>query len=86
MNNLLSWLLFGLVIGVVASVIEDSRERGGNLGTIMLGVLGALMGGLTANVVLGTNISVFNFDTFSIAVIGSLFIIFVQRSIKRMEE
>ena len=85
MNNILSWLLFGLAIGVVASVIDETARRGGNLGTIILAVLGALMGGLIANVVLGSNMSSFNFGTFSVAVIGSLFIIFVQRSIKRME-
>ncbi|MFI5205333.1 MAG: GlsB/YeaQ/YmgE family stress response membrane protein [Candidatus Paceibacterales bacterium] len=85
MNNILSWLVFGLKIGVIASVIDKSARDGGNLGTIMLGVLGALVGGLLANVVLGTNLSYFNFGTFSIAIIGSLFLLFVQRSIKRVE-
>lgn len=85
MNNILSWLVFGLAIGVIASVIDETARKGGNLGTIMLAVLGALMGGLIANVVLGSSLASFNFDTFSIAVIGSLFIIFVQRSVKRME-
>ena len=43
--GILSWILFGLVIGIIAKVLMPGRDPGGFIVTILLGIAGALLGG-----------------------------------------
>lgn len=78
--SLLLWIVFGLVIGVIANVIDPYPSRGGLLGSIILGVLGAILGGVLGNLVFGINISRFNFASTAVAVLGSLVLLFISRT------
>ena len=42
---ILSWILFGLVVGVIAKLLMPGRDPGGFIVTILLGIAGALLGG-----------------------------------------
>jgi uncharacterized membrane protein YeaQ/YmgE (transglycosylase-associated protein family) len=42
---MLIWILFGLVVGVVAKLLMPVRDPGGLIITILLGIAGALLGG-----------------------------------------
>jgi uncharacterized membrane protein YeaQ/YmgE (transglycosylase-associated protein family) len=43
--GILAWILFGLVIGVIAKLLMPGRDPGGFIVTILLGIAGALVGG-----------------------------------------
>jgi uncharacterized membrane protein YeaQ/YmgE (transglycosylase-associated protein family) len=43
--DILLWILFGLVVGVVAKLLMPGRDPGGIILTVVLGVVGALLGG-----------------------------------------
>lgn len=43
--EILSWILFGLVVGVIAKLLMPGRDPGGFIVTILLGIAGALLGG-----------------------------------------
>lgn len=43
--GILGWVLFGLVVGIVAKFIMPGRDPGGIIITIILGIVGALIGG-----------------------------------------
>lgn len=43
--GILSWILFGLVVGVIAKLLMPGRDPGGFIITILLGIAGALIGG-----------------------------------------
>lgn len=45
MLTLLGWILFGLVVGVIAKLIMPGRDPGGFIVTILLGIAGAVIGG-----------------------------------------
>ena len=45
MTGLLGWILFGLVVGVVAKFLMPGRDGGGFIITTILGIVGALLGG-----------------------------------------
>ena len=52
--GIISWLLFGLLAGAAARILTPGRHpRLGCIGTIAVGMLGALIGGLIGDVVLG---------------------------------
>ena len=43
--SFLGWILFGLVVGVIAKLIMPGRDPGGFIVTILLGIAGAVIGG-----------------------------------------
>jgi len=45
MFGILGWIVFGLVVGVLAKLLMPGRDPGGMLVTIALGIAGALVGG-----------------------------------------
>ena len=45
MFGILGWIVFGLVVGVLAKLLMPGRDPGGMLVTIVLGIAGALVGG-----------------------------------------
>jgi uncharacterized membrane protein YeaQ/YmgE (transglycosylase-associated protein family) len=55
--GILSWILFGLVVGIIAKLLMPGRDPGGFIVTILLGVAGALLGGFVGRAMgfYGTN-------------------------------
>ncbi len=45
MGGLISWALFGLVVGIVAKLLMPGKDPGGIIVTALLGVVGAMLGG-----------------------------------------
>lgn len=43
--GILAWILFGLVVGIIAKLLMPGRDPGGFIITILLGIAGALVGG-----------------------------------------
>ena len=43
--DMLTWILFGLIVGLVAKLLMPGRDPGGFIITILLGVAGAMLGG-----------------------------------------
>lgn len=43
--GIIAWILFGLVVGVIAKLLMPGRDPGGFIVTILLGIAGALVGG-----------------------------------------
>lgn len=81
--NMLSWVLFGLIVGIVANAIDPGQNEGGIFGAILLGIAGALVGGFMANLLFGVNVSGFDLTSFIVAVAGSLVVLFGARALKR---
>jgi uncharacterized membrane protein YeaQ/YmgE (transglycosylase-associated protein family) len=46
MVGVLGWILFGLIVGVVAKFVMPGRDPGGFILTIVLGIVGAVLGGM----------------------------------------
>lgn len=43
--GILTWIVFGLIVGVVAKLMMPGRDPGGAVITILLGIVGAVVGG-----------------------------------------
>jgi uncharacterized membrane protein YeaQ/YmgE (transglycosylase-associated protein family) len=43
--GIISWILFGLVVGIIAKLLMPGRDPGGFIITILIGIAGALLGG-----------------------------------------
>jgi uncharacterized membrane protein YeaQ/YmgE (transglycosylase-associated protein family) len=45
MFSIIGWIIFGLIVGALAKLVMPGRDPGGILVTIVLGIVGALLGG-----------------------------------------
>ncbi len=82
--NILSWILFGAIVGIIANTVEPNPNRGGLIGAVILGILGAILGGFLGNMIFGVNVTGFNFPSFAIAAIGALLILLLGRAARRV--
>lgn len=78
--NIVTWVLFGLVVGIVANLLDPVSASRGWLGTIAVGILGSLLGGFLGDLIFGVGVTGFNLPSFILAVIGSLLVIFTNRT------
>ena len=49
--GILGWIVFGLIVGVVAKFLTPGHDPGGFIVTILIGIAGALIGGLLGRVI-----------------------------------
>jgi len=49
--HILLWILFGLVVGVIAKLLTPGREPGGFVVTTLLGIAGSLVGGFLGRLI-----------------------------------
>lgn len=79
--NILVWVIFGALAGWLAEMITKSSM--GLMGNIVLGIVGAFIGGFLANLLGGTGITGFNLYSILIAVLGASVLIFLARLLRR---
>ncbi len=77
--GLISWLVIGLIAGVLAKLIIPGEDPGGFLATIFIGMLGALVGGLIVGVFGGTGVSGINVWSILVATLGAIVLLAVFR-------
>ncbi|HZQ29578.1 MAG TPA: GlsB/YeaQ/YmgE family stress response membrane protein [Patescibacteria group bacterium] len=80
--SIIGWMIFGLIAGTIANAIDPRPSSGGIVGAIVLGIVGAMIGGFLANVFLGLDVTGFNLTSFVVAVAGSLLLLFVGRALR----
>lgn len=77
--GILLWIVFGALVGWIASLIMKSG--GGLLMDIVLGIVGAVVGGFIFNLFGGQGITGFNLYSIIVAVIGAIIVVWVGRLI-----
>lgn len=78
----LVWIGLGLVAGILAKWIMPGRDPGGVIITIVIGIVGALLGGfISAQLGLG-DLTGFDIRSVIIAVLGAVLLLFIYRRIK----
>ncbi len=78
--SIIVWMLLGLVAGVIAKMLMPGKDPGGLVVTIIIGIAGAIVGGVLWNLVTG-NDSYGDFDVGGvvIAVIGAMILLWGYR-------
>ena len=81
--GILALLVLGLLAGFVAKLILPGNDPGGLIVTMVIGVVGAFVGGFLASALGFGGLSGFDFRTFVIAVIGSILLLVLWRAVDR---
>ena len=82
--NLISWILLGGVAGLLASFITGGLEdRGGCLFNILIGILGAFVGGFLFRLIGGVSVTGFNLYSIIVSTIGAIIVIAILKAIRK---
>ena len=80
--GIISWIILGLIVGALAKWIMPGKDPGGIIITIVIGIVGALIGGFLSSLVgLGT-VTGLNLGSIIIALVGALILLWLYRLIK----
>jgi uncharacterized membrane protein YeaQ/YmgE (transglycosylase-associated protein family) len=81
--GILSWIVFGLIAGALAKLLMPGDDPGGIIITIIIGILGSVIGGFIAVQLGYGDITGFDFRSFVIAVLGALVLLGGYRLLKK---
>jgi uncharacterized membrane protein YeaQ/YmgE (transglycosylase-associated protein family) len=83
-TDIISWIVFGLAAGAVAKLLMPGKDPGGFVGTIVIGIVGALVGGYGAKILsVGQAVKPgFDLKSFAFAVVGAIILLIVYRFVK----
>jgi uncharacterized membrane protein YeaQ/YmgE (transglycosylase-associated protein family) len=78
--SIVLWILFGLIVGVIAKLLTPGREPGGFVLTMLLGIGGALLGGFVGRMI-GAYPSYQSTAGFFMSILGAVIILAVYHTI-----
>jgi len=81
MMSVIGWIVFGLIVGIIAKFLMPGRDPGGFIITTLLGIAGALVGGY-----LGRLLNLYGEGDpvgFIMAVLGSIVLLLIYRMASR---
>ena len=80
--GILSWIIFGLIAGILAKVIMPGKDPGGFIVTILIGIAGAMVGGFISTALGFGDVTGFNLGSLGIAIGGALLLLFGYRKLR----
>ncbi len=75
--GILTWIIFGLIAGAIAKMIMPGNQGMGWLMTIILGIVGAFVGGWVGSMIGWGTVEEFNLKGMFLAVIGALIVLWL---------
>jgi len=80
--GIIGWILLGLIAGAIAKAILPGDDPGGIIVTMLIGIAGAIVGGLIASALdIGDLDEFFDIGTWLIAIGGSLLLLLLYRAV-----
>ncbi|MFI7496804.1 GlsB/YeaQ/YmgE family stress response membrane protein [Kocuria sp. M4R2S49] len=76
--GIIGWIVLGLIAGALAKLIMPGNQGGGIIVTMILGIVGALLGGFIGSALFGVDISTFfSLTTWLLAIGGALIVLLI---------
>jgi uncharacterized membrane protein YeaQ/YmgE (transglycosylase-associated protein family) len=84
LTNLLIWILFGALAGWIASMVMGRNAQMGALANIVVGIVGALIGGFLMNAFGAPGVTGFNLYSILVAIGGAVVLLFIVGAVRRV--
>jgi uncharacterized membrane protein YeaQ/YmgE (transglycosylase-associated protein family) len=82
--GIIGWIILGLLAGAIAKAILPGKQGGGWIITLVLGVVGALLGGFIGSAVFGVGIEgFFDISTWLLAIGGAIIVLLIYGLVTR---
>jgi uncharacterized membrane protein YeaQ/YmgE (transglycosylase-associated protein family) len=79
--GILTWIIVGLIAGALAKLIMPGDDPGGFIVTIILGIVGAFVGGFVFNLLGGSGVTGFNIWSLIVATVGAIILLAIYRTV-----
>ncbi|MFZ2187810.1 MAG: GlsB/YeaQ/YmgE family stress response membrane protein [Candidatus Moraniibacteriota bacterium] len=80
--GILIWIIFGGLVGWVASLLMHTDNQQGILLNIVVGIVGAVLGGWIMTLFGQAGVSGFNLYSFIVALVGSVVLIYIAKALR----
>lgn len=78
--GILAWIVFGAIAGAIAAALMG--ERTGCLMNVIVGIIGAFVGGMLMNLFGGLPVTGFNLHSMIVAVLGAIVFLAILRALR----
>lgn len=80
--GILLWIVFGGIVGWVASLVMGTDSQQGLILNIIIGIVGAIIGGWMMSFFGESSVSGFNLYSFMVALLGAIVLITVVKALR----
>jgi uncharacterized membrane protein YeaQ/YmgE (transglycosylase-associated protein family) len=77
--GIIAWIVVGLIAGVLAKLIMPGDDPGGIIITILIGIVGAFVGGFVVQLLGGTGLTGFSIWSILVATLGAIILLAIYR-------
>ena len=81
--SIIAWIVLGALAGWIASLIMGTNSQQGCLTDIIVGIVGAFIGGFVMNFFGGGGVTGFNIPSIIVAVIGAVILLAVVKAVRK---
>lgn len=81
--NIILWIIFGALAGWIASIIMKTNPQQGFLMDVVVGIVGAFIGGFIMNAIGGAGVTGFNIGSLLVAIVGAIVLLFIVKTLRR---
>lgn len=81
--DIILWIIFGALAGWIASIIMQTNEEQGGIGNIIVGIIGAFIGGFLVQALTGQDVQGFNFISLLVAILGAVILLAIVKAFRR---
>jgi uncharacterized membrane protein YeaQ/YmgE (transglycosylase-associated protein family) len=80
MGAIIGWIIFGLIAGAIAKLLMPGRDPGGWIVTMLLGIVGAVVGGWIGGALWGSSgVNDWSIGSFALAIAGAILLLGIYR-------
>jgi uncharacterized membrane protein YeaQ/YmgE (transglycosylase-associated protein family) len=81
--GILTWIVVGLIAGLLAKFVMPGPDPGGIIVTILIGIVGAFIGGFITSTLIGVGVTGLNISTILVATLGAIILLAIYRALTR---
>lgn len=81
--NIIGWIVLGGLAGWIASMVQKTDASMGIFANIVVGIIGAFIGGFVFSLFGADGVNGFNLYSFLVAIVGALILLGIVKAVKR---
>lgn len=81
--GIILYIIFGALVGWIASIIMGRNAEQGAIGNILVGIAGAFIGSMLVRAFGGAGVTGFNLGSFLVALLGAVILLFIYNAVTR---